>query len=42
MDLTGSIIDAAAPLSLELTGSVGDIGSSVLDTAVFVLFAAPY
>lgn len=41
MDLTGSIANATAPLSTELSGSVEGVGSSFIDTALLVLFNAP-
>ena len=40
MDLTGSILEATAPLSSEL-GSVDPTGSSFVDTTLSVAFAGP-
>lgn len=42
MDLTGSIADATAPLSSQITGSaIGLTGSSIIDTLALVVTGAP-
>ncbi|MCY1656042.1 hypothetical protein OVA21_02145 [Dietzia sp. SL131] len=43
MDLTGSIYDATAPLSMTLGGSLagGPTGSSAIDTILGTLFSLP-
>ena len=42
MDLTGSIADATAPLSAQVTGSVvGVSGSSFIDTLALVVASTP-
>ncbi len=41
MDLTGSIADATAPLSLEFVSSLPETGSSAIDTLVGAAFFLP-